>query len=92
MLSADSNAFPVFSTLNIFWGILMQTTESIDNEEFDVVINDEQQYSIWPCNKEVPAGWKKVGVTGLRVHCLEHISSIWTDMRPLSLRGRTKIS
>ncbi|OGT97177.1 MAG: antibiotic synthesis protein MbtH [Geobacteraceae bacterium GWB2_52_12] len=70
----------------------MQTNEGIDNEEFDVVINDEQQYSIWPRGKEVPAGWQKVGITGSRVYCLEHISSIWTDMRPLSLRSHTKIS
>lgn len=68
----------------------MQANEKTDDEEFDVVVNDEQQYSIWPRGKEIPGGWQKISVTGSRAHCLEQISLIWTDMRPLSLRGHTK--
>lgn len=53
---------------------------------FHVVINGEGQYSIWPDHKPVPLGWLAVGVSGTRDHCLAHIESVWTDMRPLSLR------
>lgn len=61
---------------------------SIDAEdtEFTVVINDEEQYSIWPTYKAVPAGWREVGVTGKKPHCLDYIERTWTDMRPRSLR------
>lgn len=55
-------------------------------QEFEVVINDEEQYSIWPAHKEVPAGWRKAGVRGPKAACLGHIDEVWTDMRPLSLR------
>jgi MbtH protein len=61
---------------------------SIDAEdtEFTVVINDEEQYSIWPTYKVVPQGWREVGVKGLKPHCLDYIERTWTDMRPRSLR------
>ncbi|MBB3256944.1 MbtH protein [Paraburkholderia bannensis] len=61
---------------------------SFDNDDaiYQVVINHEEQYSIWPDFKEVPAGWSKVGVQGNKQTCLEHIEKVWTDMRPLSLR------
>lgn len=61
---------------------------SIDAEEteFTVVINDEEQYSIWPTFKSVPEGWREVGVVGLKPHCLEYIERTWVDMRPRSLR------
>lgn len=52
--------------------------------EFQVVINDKGQYSVWPLDWNVPAGWTGVGVTGPRDDCLKHIESIWTDMRPRS--------
>ncbi|HTZ43984.1 MAG TPA: MbtH family NRPS accessory protein [Jatrophihabitans sp.] len=55
-------------------------------DEYQVVVNDEEQYSIWPAVKSVPAGWRAVGVTGHKQHCLDHIEQVWTDMRPLSLR------
>lgn len=57
-----------------------------DSVRFDVVINDEKQYSIWPSDRAIPAGWRAVGVSGTKVECLEHIERVWTDMRPLSLR------
>jgi len=62
---------------------------SIDAEdtEFTVVINDEEQYSIWPTFKAVPEGWREVGVVGLKPLCLEYIERTWVDMRPRSLRA-----
>jgi MbtH protein len=55
-------------------------------DQYDVVVNDEEQYSIWPVGRAVPAGWNTVGVNGSREECLEHIDQVWTDMRPKSLR------
>ena len=52
----------------------------------DVVVNDEEQYSIWPADREPPPGWKKVGKTGTKAECLAYIEEVWTDMRPASLR------
>lgn len=57
-----------------------------ENTQFRVVINHEEQYSIWPDYKAIPDGWKSVGVEGDKQTCLNHIESVWTDMRPLSLR------
>ncbi|WP_308405798.1 MbtH family protein [Streptomyces tardus] len=53
-----------------------------------VVRNDEEQYSIWRADQEVPAGWHPEGCRGARQECLDHIGRVWTDMRPLSLRRR----
>ncbi|MET0284762.1 MAG: MbtH family NRPS accessory protein [Polyangiales bacterium] len=53
---------------------------------FDVVMNHEEQYSIWPTYRDIPAGWSAVGKRGHKQECLEHIEQVWTDMRPLSLR------
>jgi len=59
-----------------------------DDDEFtyNVVVNHEEQYSIWPVEKAIPAGWKETGFTGKKSACLGHINEVWTDMRPLSLR------
>jgi len=51
-----------------------------------VVLNDEEQYSIWWADRELPAGWRSNGFEGTREACLAHIDEVWTDMRPLSLR------
>ncbi len=53
---------------------------------YQVVRNDEEQFSIWPAGREIPAGWHAVGVSGTKDECLAHIRDVWTDMRPLSLR------
>ncbi|HEY8260416.1 MAG TPA: MbtH family NRPS accessory protein [Methylosinus sp.] len=53
---------------------------------FRVVLNHEEQYSIWPDYKPIPEGWRDAGVSGDKRTCLAHIESVWTDMRPLSLR------
>jgi MbtH protein len=51
-----------------------------------VVVNDEEQYSIWPSDRENPAGWKDAGKTGSKDECLAWINENWKDMRPASLR------
>lgn len=53
---------------------------------YKVVINHEEQYSIWPAHRENPLGWKDVGPVGTKDECLQYIEKNWTDMRPLSLR------
>ena len=55
-------------------------------DQFKVVINHEEQYSIWPIEQANPLGWKEVGKVGSREACLAYIEEVWTDMRPLSLR------
>ncbi|MGH3432042.1 MAG: MbtH family protein [Thermocrispum sp.] len=54
--------------------------------EYRVVVNDEEQYSLWPADLAAPAGWHDAGFRGARELCLEHIESVWTDLRPRSLR------
>ena len=56
------------------------------NESFKVLVNQEEQYSIWPEHLPVPAGWRGVGVMGEKQKCLDYVKETWTDMRPLSLR------
>ncbi|MFF4404872.1 MbtH family protein [Streptomyces sp. NPDC001262] len=53
-----------------------------------VVLNHEEQYSIWWTDRDLPAGWRAEGTEGTREECLAHIGEAWTDMRPLSLRRR----
>ncbi|MEU0051300.1 MbtH family NRPS accessory protein [Streptomyces sp. NPDC006309] len=62
--------------------------EAADTRSYLVVLNDEEQYSIWLADRELPLGWRAEGVRGSREECLEHIGTVWTDMRPLSLRNR----
>ena len=57
-----------------------------DTNVYTVVINHEEQYSIWLKGREVPLGWKEVGKVGSKDECLAYIKEVWTDMRPLSLR------
>ena len=59
-----------------------------DNRIYKVVVNYEEQYSIWPADRENPLGWKDAGFSGLKQDCLSYIKEIWTDMRPLSLRKK----
>lgn len=55
-------------------------------ERWTVVVNDEEQYSIWAADRTVPDGWRSAGFTGSKDACLGHIEEVWTDMRPKSLR------
>ncbi|WP_330333701.1 MbtH family NRPS accessory protein [Streptomyces sp. NBC_00536] len=61
-------------------------SSSEDTTVYQVVINDEEQYSIWPADRDLPAGWRADGTRGEKAQCLAHIDEVWTDMRPLSLR------
>ncbi|HEU0049035.1 MAG TPA: MbtH family NRPS accessory protein [Nitrososphaera sp.] len=61
-----------------------------DQTIYKVVINDEEQYSIWPANRENAMGWKDAGKTGTKEECLAYIQEVWTDMRPKSLRDKMK--
>lgn len=53
---------------------------------YRVVVNDEEQYSLWPLDRTVPDGWRAEGTTGTHQECLDRIETVWTDMRPLSAR------
>lgn len=60
--------------------------DTTDDTTYVVVVNHEEQYSIWPADRDLPAGWRDAGVRGPKPTCLAHIDEVWTDMRPLSLR------
>lgn len=60
----------------------------MSEQTYCVVVNHEEQYSIWPIDREIPAGWRAADCSGSREHCLAYIEQVWTDMRPLSLRRR----
>ncbi|MGI5346814.1 MbtH family protein [Streptomyces sp. CA-250714] len=64
----------------------MEEQEKEGAPSFQVVVNDEEQYSIWPAERGVPAGWRSVGVEGDKASCLAHIERVWTDITPLSVR------
>ena len=66
----------------------MHDSNEEDNTIYKVVVNHEEQYSIWPEYKENPLGWNDVGKTGPKAECLAYIKEVWTDMRPLSLRKK----
>ena len=68
------------------------TNEDIDKTIYKVVMNHEEQYSIWPAERENTPGWKDVGKVGSKEECLAYIKEVWTDMRPLSLRKRMEDS
>lgn len=55
---------------------------------FLVVVNDEEQYSVWTADRELPAGWRAAGFRGSRDRCLAHIETVWTDITPKSVRDR----
>jgi MbtH protein len=59
---------------------------SIDGDVFTVLINDEEQYALWPAGLPIAAGWREAGPTGSRETCRDFVDQVWTDMRPLSLR------
>lgn len=62
--------------------------ETEDKTIYKVVVNHEEQYSIWPARKENALGWKDAGKSGTKAECLAYIKEVWTDMRPLSLRKK----
>lgn len=66
----------------------MSRHEEQDNTIYKVVMNHEEQYSIWPTDRENALGWVDAGPSGRKEECLAYIEKVWTDMRPLSLRKR----
>jgi MbtH protein len=64
----------------------MQDPDTEDTQRYKVVVNHEEQYSIWPEDRDNALGWKAAGKAGTKAECLAYISEVWTDMRPLSLR------
>jgi MbtH protein len=67
----------------------MSADSEIDPTVYLVVLNHEEQYSIWPVDRPLPAGWRPDGTQGDKATCLAHIKEVWTDMRPKSLRDGT---
>jgi MbtH protein len=64
----------------------MPEDDTEDKTIYKVVVNHEEQYSIWPADRDNPAGWNDAGKSGTKTECLEYVKEVWTDMRPLSLR------
>lgn len=54
--------------------------------QYRVVVNDEEQYSIWPADRAVPAGWRAVGEPADRTAALDRVAELWSDLRPRSAR------
>ena len=66
----------------------MSLSEQEDNVQYKVVVNHEEQYSLWSAERENPPGWRDAGKSGSKEECLTYINEVWTDMRPLSLRQK----
>jgi MbtH protein len=64
----------------------MKQDDQDDNTVYKVVVNHEEQYSIWPADRQNPPGWRDAGKSGPKAECLAYIKEVWTDMRPLSLQ------
>ena len=62
--------------------------ERVDTTIYMAVVNDEDQYSIWPADRELPLGWRDAGKHGLKAEVLAWIEEVWTDMRPRALRDK----
>lgn len=70
----------------------MNQNDQEDTTIYKVVVNHEEQYSIWPADRENPLGWRDAGQSGSKAECLAYIKKVWTDMRPLSLRKKMEQS
>jgi len=66
----------------------MSGAEEEQKGRYKVVVNHEEQYSIWPAHRELPLGWNWAGKQGSKAECLAYIEQVWTDIRPLSLRKK----
>ncbi len=64
----------------------MPWDEDEDTRQYIVLVNHEEQYSLWLANKAIPAGWRAVREPGTKQECLAYVEEVWTDMTPLSLR------
>ena len=70
----------------------MNRDDAEDNAIYKVVVNHEEQYSIWPAERANALGWNDAGKSGLKPECLAYIKEVWTDMRPLSLRQKMALA
>jgi MbtH protein len=66
----------------------MDKDEKEDTTIYKVVVNHEEQYSIWPAERDNPLGWRDAGKRVTKTECLDYVKEVWTDMRPLSLRKK----
>ena len=73
-------------TVSIVRDAMHDIQDDEDKTIYRVVLNHEEQYSIWPAHRENPLGWRDAGKTGTKSECLAYVKEVWTDMRPLSLR------
>jgi MbtH protein len=64
----------------------MRNEPEDDGVAYAVVVNRQEQYSIWRADREPPPGWRSIGKVGNKGECLAHVATAWTDMRPLSVR------
>jgi len=64
----------------------MSANNEADDRVYQTVVNHEEQWSIWPLERDIPPGWEARGKTGSKQDCLAHIKEVWSDMRPRSLR------
>jgi MbtH protein len=64
----------------------MTDVDGQNQTRYAVVVNHEEQYSIWVAGREIPSGWRATGTGGTKDECLAHIATVWTDLRPLSVR------
>jgi MbtH protein len=62
--------------------------ETEETTTFKVLVNEEEQYSLWPARREPPPGWQDTGKRGTKAACVSFINDAWVDLRPLSLRKR----
>jgi MbtH protein len=69
-------------------GATMDRDDREDLTVYKVVVNDEEQYSIWPVDRENALGWRDAGKSGTKTDCLAYIREVWSDLRPLSLRKK----
>jgi MbtH protein len=70
----------------------MNGTDQADTMVYKVVVNHEEQYSLWPAERENALGWRDAGKQGTKEECLAYIKAVWVDMRPLSLRRKMEES
>lgn len=70
----------------------MNNSDREDGTRYRIVVNHEEQYSIWPLERENAPGWRDTGKSGTREECLAAIEEMWSDMRPLSLRRQRESS
>ena len=77
---------------NDFYRTPMPNSLEQDQTAYRILVNQEEQYSIWPAQHALPLGWEAVGEAGTREACLARIEELWTDMRPLSLKRQMAAS